>query len=74
MVCSFCVQGLERGMRKLDGVTRVLLSLEDKTIALWIAPKQQLTNAVIEQQIRDSGFDVAKIVRPTDPVDLNQKP
>jgi len=74
MVCSFCVQGLERGMSKLSGVTRVALSLEDKTIALWMAPNKVLSDEVLEKQIRDSGFDVAKILRPKNPPDSKQKP
>ena len=74
MVCSFCVQGLERGMGKLEGVTRVVLSLEHKTISLWIAPNKELTDATIKKQIRDSGFDVAKILRTKTPSELTQNP
>ena len=63
MVCSFCVQGVERTMRRIEGVSEVALSLEAKTISLWMKPGGTVEDAFLRGQIKASGFDARDIVR-----------
>jgi copper chaperone CopZ len=72
MVCSFCVQGVERTMRRIDGVADVALSLESKTISLWMKPDGTVEDAFLRDQIKASGFDARDIVRePPTPAEPN---
>ena len=36
MVCSFCVQGVEKKLLGIDGVKKVTVNLETKTVEMWI--------------------------------------
>jgi len=65
MVCSFCVQGVERTMRKIEAVQDVALSLEHKTISLWLKAGQTVEDDFLKERIKASGFDVESIARPT---------
>ena len=72
MVCSFCVQGVERTMRRIDGVADVALSLESKTISLWMKPNGTVEDSLLRDQIKASGFDARDIVRePPTPAEPN---
>lgn len=63
MVCSFCVQGVERTMERIEGVDSVALSLESKTISLWMKTGGHVTDEFLRKQIKASGFDAREIVR-----------
>ena len=67
MVCSFCVQGVERTMRKIDAVANVALSLESKTISLWLKPDHHVEDEFLADRIKASGFDASNIERITPP-------
>jgi len=67
MVCSFCVQGVERTMRRIDAVADVALSLESKTISLWLKSGQDVDDEFLKKQIKASGFDATAVTRPTPP-------
>ena len=69
MVCSFCVQGVERTMRRIDAVADVALSLESKTISLWLKSGQDVEDEFLKKQIKASGFDATAVTRPTPPTE-----
>ena len=43
MDCAPCAYGLERGLKKMDGLERVKVSLNDGKAYLTLAPNNELT-------------------------------
>jgi len=63
MVCSFCVQGLERTMLRMEAIEKVALNLEAKTMSLWTQSGQNVSDETLRSEIKASGFDAREIVR-----------
>lgn len=63
MVCSFCVQGVEKKFKKQEAVERVVVDLEDSVVSVWLKQDQNLTDNSIDKIIKDSGYDVESIER-----------
>ena len=72
MVCSFCVQGVEKQFKGQDSVEKVDVDLADSVVSVWLKAEQTLTDADIKNIIKDSGYDVESIeridseIQPTD--------
>ena len=56
MDCSPCAYSVEQGLKKLKGVTRVEVSLNQGKAMLVLAPDNEVTLAQIHALIRDAGF------------------
>jgi copper chaperone CopZ len=60
MVCEFCVNSVEKGLKKLPGVKQVKVSLEDKRAEIVLADDTSIDKTVFELQVRkiieDAGF------------------
>ena len=63
MVCSFCVQGLERTMLRMEAIEKVVLDLEAKTMSLWTQKGLDVSDETLRSEIKASGFDAREIVR-----------
>ena len=74
MVCSFCVQGVEKKLSQIKSVKRVMVNLEAKAVQVWVAPKGQLTDKQIHEAIRSAGYNVASIQRAAKAVPVTPKP
>ena len=68
LVCAFCAQGIEKTFRKNPVVTDVVVSLEDKLVAVEVTPGKELTDQELRDALRDSGYDVKGIARTQTPV------
>ena len=49
MVCSFCVQGVEKKLRQLKSVSDVRVDLEAKKVKVWLAKTGTLTDTQINE-------------------------
>lgn len=56
MDCAPCAAGVEHGLRKLDGVTSVRVSLNEGKALVTLAPDSRTTLAQIREVIRHNGF------------------
>lgn len=56
MDCAPCAAGVEQGLRKLDGVTSVRVSLNEGKAVVTLAPDSRTTLAQIREVIRHNGF------------------
>lgn len=65
MVCDFCAQGLLKALGKKDSVADIEVSLEDSTLTVHLHEKGALTEKELAKIIKDNGFSVSKITRPT---------
>lgn len=56
MDCAPCAYGMEKGLKKLDGVKRVEVSLNKGKAVLELSPGNKLTLGQIRDAVRRSGF------------------
>ena len=65
MVCSFCVQGIEKKFTGEDSVEKVKVDLEISTVSVWVKEAQKLTDDRIEKLVQSAGYNVENIKRNT---------
>lgn len=63
MVCSFCVQGIEKKLSAEPSVESVKVSLKDKKVTLILKDGTDLSNDKIKNILIDAGYIVEKIER-----------
>jgi len=63
MVCSFCVQGIEKKFKGESSVNNVKVNLDESLLSIWLKEEQSLSNERIESLVKDSGYNVAEIKR-----------
>lgn len=61
MVCSFCVQGVERKIRGLSATQNVKIDLSKRIVQVWVRPGETIQDDQLRKLIRDAGFDVREI-------------
>lgn len=64
MVCSFCVQGIEKKFKGESSVDNVKVNLDESLVSIWLKDNQVLSDDRIEALVKDSGYNVAEIKRP----------
>lgn len=68
LVCAFCAQGIEKTFRKNPAVTDVVVSLEDRLVAVELTPGKDISDQELRTALSDSGYDVKEIARTQTPV------
>jgi mercuric ion binding protein len=63
LVCGFCAQGIEKTLRKNPATADVVVSLEDKLVAIETRPGQDISDADLRRALTESGYDVKAIAR-----------
>ena len=63
MVCGFCAQGIEKTLRKNPATADVVVSLEDKLVAVATKDGADISDAELTRALTDSGYDVKGISR-----------
>ncbi|WP_286754974.1 heavy metal-associated domain-containing protein [Roseivirga sp. UBA838] len=56
MDCAPCAYGLERGLKKMDGLESVKVSLNDGKAYLKLASDNDLTLQKIQEEVKSNGF------------------
>lgn len=56
MDCAPCAYGLERGLKKMDGLESVKVSLNDGKAYLTLATGNKLTLQKIQKEVKNNGF------------------
>ena len=69
LVCGFCAQGIEKTLRKNPATADVLVSLENKLVAISTREGQDISDADLTKALTDSGYDVKGITRTKRPLD-----
>lgn len=59
MSCNHCKMRVENTLKELDGVTDVVVQLDNKLAEVELST--EITNEVLTEAIDDIGFDVTKI-------------
>ena len=63
LVCSFCASGIEKTLQQQPAVSKVDVSLENKTVVISTKPDRTLTDADVTRLITDAGYSVTSIQR-----------
>src|SRR5262245_42962820 len=63
LVCGFCAQGIEKTLRKNPATADVVVSLENKLVAVVTKDGQDISDAELTRALKDSGYDVKGIER-----------
>lgn len=61
MVCAFCAQGIEKRLSKLPETKGVFVDLKNKIVAVEAKDGMTLDKKVLQNEIKDAGYDVTKI-------------
>ena len=65
LVCDFCARGLQKSFSRTGAVSGVAVDLAAKEIRLKFVAGAGLDDAAIRKLVRDAGYSVATIRRPT---------
>lgn len=63
LVCGFCAQGIEKTLRKKPAVEDVVVSLENKLVAVAMRSGQDLSDAELRKALQEAGYTVKSISR-----------
>ena len=63
MVCSFCVQGIERKLGSLPATQATKVDIKNHVVNITLRPGQSISDDQLRKLIRDAGFDVRNIRR-----------
>lgn len=63
LVCGFCAQGIEKTLRKNAATEDVLVSLENRLVAVATKSGADIPDEVLRKALQDAGYDVKAIAR-----------
>jgi copper chaperone CopZ len=63
LVCGFCAQGIEKTLRKNPATADVLVSLEDRLVAIATKDGSDISNDELTKALTDAGYTVKAITR-----------
>jgi mercuric ion binding protein len=63
LVCGFCAQGIEKTLRKNPATADVLVSLEDRLVAIATKDGLDISNDELTKALTDAGYTVKEITR-----------
>ena len=63
MVCPFCAYGLEKRRGEIASVDAVLIRISDGLVQIRTKEDQELTDEVLEDAVKKSGFTLTEIER-----------
>jgi copper chaperone CopZ len=63
LVCAFCARGIEKTFRKNPATADVLVSLEDKLVAVETKEGSDISDEELRATLRDAGYDIKSIER-----------
>jgi copper chaperone CopZ len=69
LVCAFCAQGIEKKLRKLPATPDVVVSLEQRLVAVALKDGQDIPDADLRNALKDAGYTVTAIQRTDTPID-----
>jgi copper chaperone CopZ len=68
LVCAFCAQGIEKQLRKFPATADVVVSLEQKLVAVSLKDGQDIPDADLRRALTNAGYTVKAIERTQTPI------
>src|SRR5215469_16472917 len=69
LVCAFCAQGIEKKLRKFPATADVVVSLEQRLVAVALKDGQDISDADLRKALTNAGYTVTTIERSDTPID-----
>lgn len=69
LVCGFCAQGIEKTLRKNAATADVLVSLENRLVAIATKPGMDISDDTLRTALKNAGYDVKAISRTDRAID-----
>ena len=69
LVCGFCAQGIEKTLRKNPATADVVVSLENKLVAVSTREGADISDQELTKELKDAGYDVKGISRTQRSID-----
>jgi len=69
LVCAFCAQGIEKKLRKFPATADVVVSLEQRLVAVALKDGQDIPDAELRKALTNAGYTVTTIQRSDTPID-----
>jgi mercuric ion binding protein len=63
MVCSMCAQGIKKKFSQIDAVKEINVNLDNKFVQIQTKDGQDVSDAKINELIKEAGYNVANIER-----------
>ena len=68
LVCAFCAQGIETQLRKFPATADVVVSLEQKLVAVGLKDGQDIPDTELRRALTNAGYTVKAIQRTETPI------
>jgi copper chaperone CopZ len=68
LVCAFCAQGIEKQLRKFPATADVVVSLEQKLVAVALKDGQDIPDVELRRALTNAGYTVKAIQRTETPI------
>lgn len=68
LVCGFCAQGIEKTLRRNPATADVVVSLENRLVAVSTRDGQDIADGALTKALQDAGYDVKSITRTDRPI------
>jgi copper chaperone CopZ len=69
LVCAFCAQGIEKKLRKFPATADVVVSLEQRLVAVAVKDGQDISDTELRTALTNAGYTVTTIQRSDTPID-----
>ena len=69
LVCAFCAQGIEKKLRKFPATADVVVSLEQRVVAVSLKDGQDIPDAELRKALTNAGYTVTTIQRSDTPIE-----
>jgi copper chaperone CopZ len=68
LVCAFCAQGIEKQLRKFPATADVVVSLEQKLVAVALKDGQDIPDSDLRSALTNAGYTIKAIHRTETPI------
>jgi copper chaperone CopZ len=69
LVCAFCAQGIEKKLRRFPATADVVVSLEQRLVAVALKDGQDIPDAELRKALTNAGYTVTTIERSDTPIE-----
>ena len=70
LVCAFCAQGIEKKLRAYPATSDVIVSLEERLVAVSTKDGQDIPDDELRRALTDAGYTVTGIRRADESLDV----
>ena len=62
LACPFCAYGMEKKLKRIDGVEKMDIKINEGLVLLYYSEDAQIDQALIEKKVKEAGFTPRQIM------------